>query len=582
MSQKAKISLILLVFLIVLIPTLIFIRNNHYIMLYIDPNNDNTTYPYIAKVSKDINNILFRASELTNDNIFGIKTKVIYTNVYGSGILKNNKTSSDMDYGAGIYLGNYKYNGQNSKQIANTILRTIHSYHFNLLDEVDKSDKFFKKTKEYTILGFKKDNKEIVNILAAGVENAAAGTTYSVKVENRIFKILPDELLLSDYNYIKLYTDEILYYPNYRKMIRELTVKTSYFADITDEKSGITRQVEIIEETFNGKRFQSAYNQFVPHVFTDISSWDYVKNIVPEDNEKYLNMRLGDYLRHYNDIHFLNGIGGISPLKIVKRLLQYADILAPIIPKDKIKEIQANIYDVLSDKTVALINDYYVGITAISDILTSKDLNDRLIETGKFEVLLEQTNTMLKELEKDENITSAELQPLIKYQNTINKLKYNRNQLVEYVKANSEAQEIYLDKLMSAHIKNKEYFIDCNQYLADLLRKGGIRIIKLYQDPDNPKIVYVIKDENSKDIKLTEFSKIGLENAYYTYLYDNNTTFKFIEEKDFKGDILNIDPNWVRYKTTPQEDKEWEKIKDKLIKDKRNYRMKIRFGLIKS
>ena len=93
---------------------------------------------------------------------------------------------------------------------------------------------------------------------------------------------------------------------------------------------------------------------------------------------------------------------------------------------------------------------------------------------------------------------------------------------------------------------------------------------------------YVIKDENSKDIKLSEFSKIGLENAYYTYLYDNNTTFKFIEEKDFKGDILNIDPNWVRYKTTPQEDKEWEKIKDKLIKDKRNYRMKIRFGLIKS
>ena len=37
-------------------------------------------------------------------------------------------------------------------------------------------------------------------------------------------------------------------------MLRELTVSTAYYADITDEKTGITRQVKIIEETFNGKQ----------------------------------------------------------------------------------------------------------------------------------------------------------------------------------------------------------------------------------------------------------------------------------------------------------------------------------------
>ena len=74
-------------------------------MLYIDPNNDTSVYPYVAKVSKDVNELLFKASELTNDNVLGVKTKVIYTDVYGSGVMKNNITSSDMDYGAGIYLG---------------------------------------------------------------------------------------------------------------------------------------------------------------------------------------------------------------------------------------------------------------------------------------------------------------------------------------------------------------------------------------------------------------------------------------------------------------------------------------------
>ena len=580
--NKIKIILILLVSFIIITAAAVYIKNNHYVMLYIDPNNDNSTYPYIAKVSKDINNILFKASELTNDNILGIKTKVIYTDVYGSGVLKNNKTSSDMDYGAGIYIGEFKYNGKNSKQIANTILRTIHNYHFNLLEEVDESDKFYKKTKEYTILGFKKDNKEITDILAKGVENSAAGKTYNVNVENKIFEIPPTEILLSDYNYIKLYTDEISYSANYRKMLRELTVSTAYYADITDEKTGVTRHVEIIEETFNGRRFQTTFRQFVPHVFTDISSWEFVKNIVPEDDEKYLSMRLGDYLRHYKDINFINGIGEVSPLKVIKRISQCTDILAPIIPEDKLNEIHTHIYEVLSDSTVALINDYYVACCAISDILASKKLSDRLIKNGKFEVLLNQTNSMLKELEDDKSITAEELQPVIKYQQSLNELKNNREKLIEFTKTNSDKQEIYLDKLMSAHIKNKEYFIDCNKYLANLLRKAGIRIIKLYPDINNPKVVYVIKDENSKNIKLSEFAKIGLDNAYYTYIYDDNTTFKFLDEQDFNGDILNIDPNWVRYNTTEEEDKEWENIKSKLLNDKKNYNMKVRFGLIKS
>ena len=560
----------------------IYIRNNYYVMLYIDPNNDTAPYPYLAKVSKDINNILFKAAEITNDNIFGIKTKVIYTDAYGSGTLKNNKTSSDLDYGVGIYLGEFKYNGQNSKQIANAILRTIQNYHLSLLNELDESDNFFKQTKKYTVLGFRKDNKTIIDILSKGVENTAAGRTYSVTVEGKQFKIPPNEILLMDYNYIKLYTDEISYSKDYRKMLRELTLSTAYYADITDEASGITRPVEIIEETFNGRRFQTNFRQFVPHVYTDISSLDFVQNIVPEDNKQYLNMRLGDYLRHYKDIHFINGIGEVSPLKVVKRILQCADIISPIIPKDKLNEIHKNVYEILSDPVMALINDYYIGCTNLSGINRSKILRETLFSNGKLQELINETDKMLEEMENNENFLKEELLPLHKYQQALNANKDDLNKLMDFIKANGDTHELYLDKLMAAHIKNKELFISYNKYLADILRSAGIRIIKLYKDPQDPNVVYVMKDDNSKDIKLSEFDKIGLENAYFTYIYDKNTVFKFIDEKDFKGEILNIDPCWVRYKTTKAEDEKWQQIQDALIKDKKNYRMKIRFGLIKS
>ena len=560
----------------------IYIRNNYYVMLYIDPNNDTAPYPYLAKVSKDINNILFKAAEITNDNIFGIKTKVIYTDAYGSGTLKNNKTSSDLDYGVGIYLGEFKYNGQNSKQIANAILRTIQNYHLSLLNELDESDNFFKQTKKYTVLGFRKDNNTIIDILSKGVENTAAGKTYSVTVEGKQFKIPPNEILLMDYNYIKLFTDEISYAKDYRKMLRELTLCTSYYADITDEETGITRSVEIIEETFNGKRFQTNFRQFVPHVYTDISSFDFVQNIVPEDNKHYLSMRLGDYLRHYKDIHFINGIGEVSPLKVVKRISQYNNILAPLIPEDKLKEIRKDISAVLSDNKMALINDYYIGCENLLSITRSKILRETIFNNGKLQELIDEMGSILTEMEKTENIPHEELIPLYKYQQALNNNRNDLDKLMDYIKANTETNEVYIDKLMSVHLKNKEHFIEYSKYLADILRSGGVRIIKLYKDPQNPNIVYVIKDNNSKDIKLSEFDKIGLENAYFTYIYDKNTVFKFIDEKDFKGEILNIDPCWVRYKTTKAEDEKWQQIQDALIKDKKNYRMKIRFGLIKS
>ena len=231
---------------------------------------------------------------------------------------------------------------------------------------------------------------------------------------------------------------------------------------------------------------------------------------------------------------------------------------------------------------MALINDYYIGCTNLSGINRSKILRETLFSNGKLQELINETDKMLEEMENNENFLKEELLPLHKYQQALNANKDDLNKLMDFIKANGDTHELYLDKLMAAHIKNKELFISYNKYLADILRSAGIRIIKLYKDPQDPNVVYVMKDDNSKDIKLSEFDKIGLENAYFTYIYDKNTVFKFIDEKDFKGEILNIDPCWVRYKTTKAEDEKWQQIQDALIKDKKNYRLKIRFGLIKS
>lgn len=582
MKKIIKISLTFIFIITLLIICTIYVKNNHYIMLYIDKNNDTSSYPYLAKISDEINKVLANTIKLTNNNVLGIKTKLIYTDVYGSGVLKNNKTSSDMDYGVGIYLGEFIYNGKNSKQIAKNILRAINSYNFNLLYEIDNSDVLYRKNQKYTLLGFKKDNTDIINTLAIGVENTISEKPYRLDVGNRYFYMQPDELLLKDYNYIKIFTDGISYSANYRKMLRELSISTAYYADIINENTGESKHVKIIEETFNGRRFQADYRQFVPHVYTDILSFDFVNNIVPDDNEKYIKMRLGDYYRHHKDIRFINGAFDVSPLKVVKRILQCADILAPIIPKDKLEEIHKSSYKVLSDETITLINDYYIGCSVLSDILTSDSLSKKIFNDNKITNLINETDNIIKKLAQNENIKNTELIPLIEYQQSLNNNINDLQRLKEFNKKNFERQEIYLNKLMAAHITNRKSFIEYSKYLDNLLRTAGIRTIRLYQDIDNHNIVYVIKDNDSKGISLDEFPKLDLDNGHSTYLYDENTVFKFIDEKDFKGDMLNIDYCRIRYKTTKTEDKIWQNIKDKLIKDKKNYNMKIRFGIIKS
>ena len=434
----------------------------------------------------------------------------------------------------------------------------------------------------FTWFGFKKDNTDIINTLAIGVENTISEKPYRLDVGNRYFYMQPDELLLKDYNYIKIFTDGISYSANYRKMLRELSISTAYYADIINENTGESKHVKIIEETFNGRRFQTDYRQFVPHVYTDILSFDFVNNIVPDDNEKYIKMRLGDYYRHHKDIRFINGAFDVSPLKVVKRILQCADILAPIIPKDKLEEIHKSSYKVLSDETITLINDYYIGCSVLSDILTSDSLSKKIFNDNKITNLINETDNIIKKLAQNENIKNTELIPLIEYQQSLNNNINDLQKLKEFNKKNFEEQEIYLNKLMAAHITNRKSFIEYSMYLDNLLRTAGIRTIRLYQDIDNHNIVYVIKDNDSKGISLNEFPKLDLINGYSTYLYDENTVFKFIDEKDFKGDMLNIDHCRIRYKTTTTEDKIWQNIKDKLIKDKKNYNMKIRFGIMKS
>ena len=56
--KKIKLILITIILLIAVVFGVKYIKDNHYIFLYINPNNNTNTYPYISKATNQINELL--------------------------------------------------------------------------------------------------------------------------------------------------------------------------------------------------------------------------------------------------------------------------------------------------------------------------------------------------------------------------------------------------------------------------------------------------------------------------------------------------------------------------------------------
>ena len=176
--KKIKLVLITIILIITVFFFFFYIKDNNYVFLYISPDTNTGTFPYISYSSKEINQLLFQAAK--NLKTYCPDAKILYTNGYGSGFLENNRTASDYDYGAGLYLGKYEYDGSNSLEIADNILKAIGLYQANIYSLAKSSEgKFYiQRMASERIYGINENENSDAQLMASSIQTALKGSPY--------------------------------------------------------------------------------------------------------------------------------------------------------------------------------------------------------------------------------------------------------------------------------------------------------------------------------------------------------------------------------------------------------------------
>ncbi len=557
-----------------------FVKDNSYVFLYISPNTNTTTYPYISKTSKQINKILYTATK--NLKTSCPDTRILYTKGYGSGFLKNNLTASDYDYSVGVYLGKYEYDGSNSFKLADTIIRLISLYQANIYSIVKSTgDGFYTQSIPSERLHGINDTKNLdAQIMASSIQTALKGNPYEMTVDNEIFLLQPNEVVLPHYKLIKLYNKDISYYAEYRKMLRELTTTIDYYFDIVDIKTKKIHPITVVASVGEGKPiYQPKFKYFVPNAYTNMKGLRYLHKLISNlDDENYIKTRLTNYYNHFALLTYGNSKSSDSPLKIVKRLLQCTDILAPILPGAVVKQIHDSTYSILENPTIVLINDYYVANNTLYEITKATSFYEELEKNKEVSTHIMNMEGILNDMINDPQLKYSELKPLFDYQRGISRAKFDIKALQNIMKSKSykEITDYTTDmmyKKMPANNKIDTYIT----YLNKVIETAGIYNIKFYKK--DKEHIYVFKDNFTKNLNLTELTNMEITNGNNTRINNAGAKFEYIEPNDYYQDIKKITYGWVRYNPTELQEAIYQDIKKYFIKDKHNYHLRISPGI---
>lgn len=283
---------------IFLILASVLINQNIIKYVYVSPQVNTKVLPHITKsikpIEKNFDRIINACKKEHKDINYA------YINYYGSGFLKENEIPNDLDISVGINLGTYNYNGENSEEIAKDLTSKIECFHLFMTTffELDKNTKYVSLYDDFTILAElqKKKSNEINNI-KDGIEKVLTNKVqvlhFNKKFKendvNYTFILNKNEILANDMTPFFAYTKKLQYNEKMIDYPREITILPDFYVTIKNEKTNEIKNIELIEESFLGERFQISRRFFVPIIFTRNNSLKYMKNLdYLTDDKKYI------------------------------------------------------------------------------------------------------------------------------------------------------------------------------------------------------------------------------------------------------------------------------------------------------
>ena len=375
------------------------------------------------------------------------------------------------------------------------------------------------------------------------------------------------EILMENRKPIIVYSDLVRYNPVMPLYMREISIIPEFF--VTVIKNGKSEIVEIVPESFLGNRLQLSRRFFASTVFTRSLSANFLKNLSYINNdEEYIYYRMLSYKRHLQDINNIMVMES-RPVKLFKRLMQTADMIYPIITPEFYNEIADFVQKNLNNKDIQLLNEYTNLNTNLLNIMESPSLFFELLESGKIDIMYKTMEYTIVSMEKNGNIDTNTTNAMKIFQTnilnkmfeikTINELaNYRESILDSYGKVNKLATEAILSQVSKP--EKIEYYIKVfNQIYID----AGYHKVSLYWLDNNT--LGVVEDDFTKQIK--DFKQFAKEND----LIDIN--YKLIKPENVPDMKMRYDI-FARYNATEQENQYYERYKNDLLTDRKNFTIK--------
>lgn len=558
----------------------ILVHDNVLKVVYVSPQTNIKALGYAKKSIKPIDNALDRVMNLCRQQYKDMN--YLYKNYYGSGFIKNNPIPNDLDVAVGVDLGEFEYDGENPYKTSRAIVDKISTYHLYSHIVFLKSKNLFLMDKPAILKLNELERKKVSSMenIADGIEKAfnndiqIVHSTKDYKGQNVNYTLVfkPNEIFVDDITPVFTYTSGISYNKTMSDFPRELTVVPDFYAKIKNTKTGEIKSVDLVEESFLGERFQISRRFFVPLIFTGNQSLKYLKSLdFLTNDEKYLDTRMFNYFRYVTEVQmYLDA--SVDPVKLLKRLHQCTDIISPALTQEQRDKIYTDIDETLSKSDIQTVTDYLTIYKNIKFMTQNKFIMTKAEEFGYFKQWIVASNACLELLSKNSEYKD-EVNDLLKIHNEILAQFRDMNSEIKLAELNkyldNKDLNVYVAcaKIINKNIDNTDKFMVDFKILKDIFNKSGYHSMDLYWI--NKDTVYIARNEFTKTLTQKDILPLIKENGL------PQVNYKLLNETKLLGN--KKETVYVRYKSTEAENKYLKELEDKLLQDKKNFKIKRKY-----
>lgn len=558
----------------------ILVHDNVLKVVYVSPQTNIEALGYAKKSIKPIDNALDRVMNLCRQQYKDMN--YLYKNYYGSGFIKNNPIPNDLDIAVGVDLGEFEYDGENPYKTSRAIVDKISTYHLYSHIVFLKSKNLFLMDKPAILKLNELERKKVSSMenIADGIEKAfnndiqIVHSTKDYKGQNVNYTLVfkPNEIFVDDITPVFTYTSGISYNKTMSDFSRELTVVPDFYAKIKNTKTGEIKSVDLVEESFLGERFQISRRFFVPLIFTGNQSLKYLKSLdFLTNDEKYLDTRMFNYFRYVTEVQmYLDA--SVDPVKLLKRLHQCTDIISPALTQEQRDKIYTDIDETLSKPDIQIATDYLTIYKNIKFMTQNKFIMTKAEEFGYFKQWIVASNACLELLSKNSEYKD-EVNDLLKIHNEILAQFRDMNSEIKLAELNkyldNKDLNVYVAcaKIINKNINNTDKFVVDFKILNDVFKKSGYHSMDLYWI--NKDTVYIARNEFTKTLTQKDILPLIKENGL------PQVNYKLLNETKLLGN--KKETVYVRYKSTEAENKYLKELEDKLLQDKKNFKIKRKY-----